>query len=462
MIEYTMAEKYIPRDMDLYLLKWKETKNHLPLLVKGARQVGKSETIYRFGKKNYKYCLYIDFTGIYADLFIGAYENIAHGGSVTAAIKDVAAKLDLDFVVCSDAIIILDEIQEYKKIFEGFKTIYHELNCDIIMTGSCLRQEEMSFDPIGAYNEVTMYPISFKEYANYKGMLKTLESLVYSESELNSLYSLYRTYCLVGGYPKAIVTYECGGDLDGYFDGLLTKLYREFSSRMSNVDSVRFKHLLRSIIAVLIREKRGNPRNIETLSEITRQYNSMRLSKKEVMQGVVWLLSANILTEIDKYDFTRDEVFPNERLYITDVGLCNYIGRLNRISTDTLTGMLAETFVNACFCYNKIGNSCMLGSVCFGVTEHGELDFVLGWLGGHELCGVEVKAGDADAKTLKDLLRNGKLTSSILFRGEGNVSCSGNNAILPIFCASIMDRHIIEHLQDKIEKSASLNKLDEF
>ena len=101
---------YLKRKIDSFLLEWK-ARNHLPLLVKGARQVGKTESIIHFGKANYSSLVYVNFVEK------PKFKTIVSGGYDAESIVREMTNLDASFkIVPNDTLIVFDEIQEFPDI----------------------------------------------------------------------------------------------------------------------------------------------------------------------------------------------------------------------------------------------------------------------------------------------------------------------------------------------------------
>lgn len=440
---------YIKRDMDTYLERWKQTnEQHLILLVQGARQVGKTETIKHFGETQYRNCVYIEINQNHTDLFSELYTQVTHGMiTLLQAVEKYAAVFQVGFSNDHHTLLIIDEIQYGDGIFAELKKFRASLSCDIIVTGSYLGQVKQGFIPIGAFQTVTMYPVSFLEYLQFVGRPNLIRTLKYTEEEREWLYQQYTRYCTVGGYPQAIITDLSGGNVYDYFEELIEHLRQEYAPKMDLVDLRKISVMLQSVISIISREKKGYKRIVEDISKITAQHSFIRLSTAEVNRCLGWLLEAHLINEVGKYDFSKGVREPGERFYVTDVGLCNYYCIRSGLNRATTAGLVAEAFVNACFVYNELNKSMVDRMICFGIDANYELDFYMQRQVILDRIGVEVKAGSNSGKSLQHLLNNGSLDKAVYFRGSGGFGCNGNLITMPIFCAAIFNVDLIGEVQ---------------
>ena len=191
------------------LIEWKESDERKPLIVLGARQVGKTYSLLDFGKQHYKYVAYIncDENEQAKNLFVQDY-NMERVLFAIAAIAGVP-------VVPGDTLIILDEIQELQKGLASLKYFcenapeYHVCVAGSLL-GITLRHGE-SF-PVGKVDMIRMFPMSFTEFLIARGRNLMAEQLQkknwYMLTGLHlTLVQMLREYYLVGGMPEVVKTY---------------------------------------------------------------------------------------------------------------------------------------------------------------------------------------------------------------------------------------------------------------
>lgn len=195
------------------LIQWKQSKNRKPLIVHGARQVGKTYIIKEFGKKYYDNLIYVNFeTNKELSLQIG--DNIDA--------QYIINKLELFYqekITPEKTLIFFDEIQANERALTALKYFCEQANeYHIIAAGSLLgiaiNRENYSF-PVGKVQMLTMYPLSFKEFLiaiERKNLIdeiqKHFENNEKMDQDIHALcLKLYRTYLIVGGMPEVIQTY---------------------------------------------------------------------------------------------------------------------------------------------------------------------------------------------------------------------------------------------------------------
>ena len=204
---------YLKRKIDCFLKRWKEDKEHKPLIVKGARQVGKTESILHFAKENYSNIIYINFA------LEKKYTKILDDGyDVDSIIKNITlVNSSIDFQE-RETIIIFDEIQEYPDIATTLKSFKIDGRYDVICSGSMLgiNYNRIHSNSVGYKTDYEMYSLDFEEFLWAKGYndenIKDIfnhmvELKPFSDNQLRVYKSLFLDYCVLGGMPDVVRTY---------------------------------------------------------------------------------------------------------------------------------------------------------------------------------------------------------------------------------------------------------------
>ena len=191
------------------LIKWKNSKNRKPLILKGARQVGKTYILQKFGQENYENVAYFNFDhdrNLY-DLF-----------EDTKDPKRILEQLAFSFgkaIIPGKTLIFFDEIQACERALTSLKyfaesnTKYHVVAAGSLL-GIAINRQKYSF-PVGKVKMLTLYPLDFEEFlwALDKKDLANMIRQAFSEDKEFSLHSLaneyYRLYLVIGGMPRAIL-----------------------------------------------------------------------------------------------------------------------------------------------------------------------------------------------------------------------------------------------------------------
>ena len=207
------------------LIKWKNKRNRKPLIIHGARQVGKTWIMKEFGKQYYENCVYISF------------DNNARMASVFDLdydIERIISALKIESTCnfkAENTLLIFDEIQEVPKAMTALKYFYENApEYSIVAAGSLLGMalhKGTSF-PVGKVDFLNLYPLSFREFLMAVGEEKLAELLIQRDYELLNVFhgkytDLLRKYYYVGGMPEAVQTFVDTDD---------TKEVREIQKRL--------------------------------------------------------------------------------------------------------------------------------------------------------------------------------------------------------------------------------------
>lgn len=205
----------LKRKIDVFLQEWKN-REHNPLIIKGARQIGKTTSIMEFAKKNYESVIEINFVSNpeYIQIFKGGFD-------VDSIILELSIlNPNLKFIP-NNTIIFFDEVQEYMDATTSLKFFALDKRFDVICSGSSPIVNDAS---IGFKEDYTMYSLDFEEFLWAKGyedniintlMNNILELKPYSDLVLEKMNSLFMEYILTGGMPKIVSTYISQGNYSG-------------------------------------------------------------------------------------------------------------------------------------------------------------------------------------------------------------------------------------------------------
>lgn len=201
---------YLKRKIDKYLFDWKANPSHKPLIVKGARQVGKTKSIEVFATQNYESIIEINFVEepIYKQI-------VEDGYSPEAIIKNISRINPKAKFIKNKTLIFFDEIQEFPDITTALKFFSIDGNYDVICSGSLLgiHYKEITSISVGYKTEFEMRSLDFEEFLWALGyddsirndMLSHMQSFApFSESVLRIYNDLFLDYCIVGGMPGVV------------------------------------------------------------------------------------------------------------------------------------------------------------------------------------------------------------------------------------------------------------------
>lgn len=404
MQDTSYIERFIEKDFHDWKDNWADSRT---LLVKGCRQVGKTTSVRHFAGENYKYVIYVD---VRSETDLSILESASESNVVERLTAFCEAHPEMHaFINSPDTVLILDEVQESKAIYERIRTFNRSLDCHVIFTGSNLKLAQDYFQPAGDCISMTMYPLSFEEYINYFGGYEYYQKNSISticKEKYQWFQDLYSVYLRVGGYPEIFKSYVNGKQLDMQFEVLLDSFKSELRTRTAEIcDFDKIDTMFYTICEVLCREKKGNARIVEVTSKLTEQAASKRISTKECNNILSWLQSANIINFCDKKDLATGELYSSERFYFEDLGLFCYLCRKYQIDA-------------------------------FAVKNQYELDFIVTSKIDRQTYGIEVKAGNNTAISLKKMLQTKDIDFAILAKGDAKVGEKEKIYTLPIFLVS--------------------------
>ncbi len=204
------------------LLKWKENPRRMPLLLYGARQVGKTYTALSFGKRHYKNTVYFNMedSSEIAAIFERNFDT-------ERIIRELSAKSGQS-IFPEDTLIIFDEIQACERALTSLKYFceknegYHIIAAGSLL-GVAVKREKYSF-PVGKVDMLNMYPLDFEEFLWVLGKKDICELIRKSYETISPMslhdtaMDLYKTYLVVGGMPKAVLDYVETNDFNFVID----------------------------------------------------------------------------------------------------------------------------------------------------------------------------------------------------------------------------------------------------
>lgn len=425
--------------MSKKLLEWKNNKEKTPLIIYGARQVGKTYTILSFGKQNYKNVVYINFEDN-----IEISKIFEQDLEITRIIKELSVKLGVT-ILEEDTLIFFDEIQACERALTSLK-YFAESNWkyNIIATGSLLgmaiNRKKYSF-PVGKVKMLTLYPLDFEEFLwalEKRELAKMIRESFIQDKEL-SIHNLaneyYRLYLAIGGMPKAILEYKDKQDMD-FVTAILKDINNSYIADMAkyatSTETTKIMSVYNIISAQLAKENKKF------------QYKLIKSGARayEYETAINWLNAPGIINQCTKVKegklplsaFIEPESF---KTYMGDVGLlCNKFGIPTNIvivensNMNNFKGALAENYV----CNSLV--QCGLKPYYWESNGKAEVDFVVQDKNGN-IIPIEVKSSiHTRSKSLNVFKSLYKIPYSIRistknFGYENNIKCI---PLYSVFC----------------------------
>ena len=374
------------------LLKWKESKYRKPLILKGARQIGKTYILKQFGEENYEGVAYFNFDHD---------EDLQNIFVNTKSPKRILEQLSFIYgkaILPEKTLIIFDEIQECPNALNSLKYFQEEANeYHIACAGSLLgiRLSHTSF-PVGKVDFLNMYPMTFSEFliadncenlVEYMKSIKTIEKI--PEIFFNQLEEKLKAYFIIGGMPEAVNVWvnEKNIELVNHVQENILRAYEsDFSKHTQNSEANKISLIWNSIPSQLAKE------NKKFLYQVIKEGARAR----EYENALNWLNDANLIYKI--YNITKPD-FPLKayhdlssfKIYMNDVGLLRRMANLDSkivIEGDRLfeefKGAFTENYILTMlnYVFDEVPN--------YFTFDRNEIDFVIQYK--NKIIPIEVKS----------------------------------------------------------------------
>ena len=415
------------------LIEWKNSKYRKPLILKGARQVGKTYLLKQFGKENYDGVAYFNFD--HDENLYNLFVNTKDPKRILEQLAFIYGKA----ILPGKTLIIFDEIQECPNALNSLKYFQEEANeYHLVCAGSLLgiRLSHTSF-PVGKVEFLNMYPMSFTEFLkadNCENLVKYMDSInrieAIPEIFSNQLEEKLKAYFIIGGMPEAVYSWVNDKDIEQVNqiqENILKAYESDFSKHTQNSEANKISLIWNSIPSQLAKE------NKKFLYQVVKEGARAR----EYENALNWLNDANLIYKIynvKKPDFPLKAYhdLSSFKIYMNDVGLLRKMANLD--SRIVIEGnKLFEEFKGA-FAENYVLN--ML-NVIFDNTpnyftfDRHEIDFII--QNKNEIIPIEVKSGNAvNSNSLTKYNEKYKPTKSIRL-SLNNLKQDGNILNIPLY-----------------------------
>lgn len=377
------------------LKHWKQSEWRKPLVIQGARQVGKTWIMREFGRREYQHTAYLSFvdTPHAASIFEGGYdvEGVMQAISLMTGVP----------VEPGNTLVVLDEIQECERALNALKFLrenapqYHIMAAGSLL-GVAVRQRQMSF-PVGQVDFLHLHPLNFREFLAALGEENLVETLEKANEKLlrvihGKLVNRLKEYLYVGGMPEVVSIYARSRDFSEVRRVQLQIIQgyeNDFSKYTAPRDVPRIHAVWNSVPIQLARENR----------KFVYKYLGEGARAREYEMAVEWLILCGLLHRVRRISKPGVPLAAYEspnafKLYGIDCGLLGAMARLdsrsmveNNAIFEEFKGALTEQFV-----LQELLSSTDW-KLAYWEPENGmaEVDFVA--QAGNEVIPIEVKAG---------------------------------------------------------------------
>lgn len=400
------------------LIAWKSSRNRKPLILKGARQVGKTWLMKEFGKTYYDNTAYFNFDE--TDDLRAIFETSKDPHRIVELLSMIADEK----ILPEKTLIILDEIQECPEALNTLKYFKEKANdYHVIAAGSLLGTllaQPKSY-PVGMVNLLHLYPLTFDEFLNATDpALYTYYCSIEKEQPIlelfhNRLLEAYNNYLIIGGMPECVAAWIDSKDpaaVAAIQRDLIEIYENDFSKHNGSINSGRILMVFRSIVSQLAK---ANEKFM---------YSAVRESARarDFEEAIEWLVSAGMLNRVFNVSkpehplpaFDKRDQF---KLFVFDTGLLKQMAGIDNdailLQSDyQFKGPLTENYVLQQLCDQ------------FDVAPHyfsdknSEIDFLLQV--GTDIVPIEVKAGeDRSAPSFRKYIDKYHPTHAIRFSKRG-------------------------------------------
>lgn len=440
----------LKRKIDGKLSSWKADPNRMPLIVKGARQIGKTASILNFAKSNYKHIVEINFVlqKQYKDIFDDGFE-------VDTILKNISLKNPSFEFVAGETLIFFDEIQACINCATSLKSFRLDGRFDVICSGSLMgiNYNEIESNSVGNKEDYDMHSMDFEEFLWAKGYSEEqIENLYrhmadlqpFSESELRVMFENFKEYTVLGGMPAIVNSFIVNKNYSGTLKmqrQILLDYEEDITKYAHGLDHGKILSVYRKIPVFLGKENKKFQ-----ISKIEKGSRS-----REYIGTIEWLNDAGIINlcyclEQPELPLKGNYQPDNYRIYYRDTGLL--IGALDEEAQEDLRANKNFNTYKGAIYENIIGDMLVKQGyqLYFYKNEKGtvEMDFFI--RDSRSLIPVEVKATDGATASLNALIEKEKYADirygiKLCYK---NIGFNGKFYTFPYFLTFLLKRFVKE------------------
>lgn len=439
---------YLRRKIDDYLLAWRNREDKLPLIVKGARQIGKTESIFHFAQKNYENIVSINF------VLEPKYKTILSDGyEVNEIIKNISLLDPSKKFIQGKTLIIFDELQEVPDIATSLKAFKLDGRFDVICSGSLLgiNYKKIHSNSVGYKTDYEMFSMDFEEFLWAKGyteihidnLLKHMQDGVpFSDTELAVYKKLFLDFCVLGGMPAVVKKYIETGTFSETLEiqrQIQLDYEEDIRKYAEGLDQTKIVSIYRNVPAQLAKENKKFQ-----LSKIDKKARS-----REYMGCITWLEDAGVISICYCLNYPELPLKGNYdeskyKIYYPDTGLL--IASLDEEAQEDLRanknlgvykGALYENFVAEAFIKQGLG-------LYYYKKESATLEEDFFVRTKDELVPVEVKANNNRSRSLRKLISSDSYSDIHwgIKLADSNVGIEDGICTFPYFCTFLLKKYL--------------------
>lgn len=439
---------YLRRKIDKFLEEWKNNEDRKPLIIKGARQIGKTESIKHFAEDNYSNFIEINFVEE------PKYKGIIADGYKTDDIIKNISRINTEWkFIPGETLIFFDELQEFPEIATALKFFKQDGRFDVICSGSLLgiHYKKIESNSVGYKTDYQMNSLDFEEFLWAKGyddsviedMLSHMKELKpFNVLELSVFESLFLDYCILGGLPEVIKEYIKKNTFEGSLllqRQLMSDYEEDIRKYADGVDQTRILNVFRNIVPQLAKENKK--------FQISKVASGARF--KDYRGCIEWLEDAGLINIAYCLNFPELPLKGNYdeekyKIYLFDTGIL--VAQLDDEAQDDLRANKNLGVYKGALYENIVGEALVKQgySLYYYKRDDGRLEQDFFVRDTQSLIPVEVKATNGTAKSLATLIDSEKYADikyGIKFI-KGNIGYNDKFYTFPYFCAFLLKRYL--------------------
>ena len=441
---------YLKRKVDAFLAAWKADPDRKPLIIKGSRQIGKTESVLHFASANYESVIEINF--VRDEKYKGI---IADGYDAASIIKNISLIDPSKKFLPGKTLIFFDEITEFPEIATALKFFCIDARFDVICSGSMLgvNYRKIESNSVGYKKDYEMFSMDFEEFLWAKGYGEdTVKSMLshmaefkpYSPLEMEVYHTLFLDFNVLGGMPAVVKEYIQRGTFEGSLDTqkqLIADYKEDIRKYASGVDQTRIINVFNRVAPQLARENKK--------FQISKVAPGARF--RDYRGCAEWLADAGMVNICYCMEFPELPLGGNFaadvfKLYFADTGLL--VSMLDEESQEDLRANKNLGVYKGALYENMVGEALVKqGYRLFYYKRDDstlETDFFI--RSAASLIPIEVKAKDGRAKSMKTLISSDHYPDI-----RYGFKLSGNNIghedriyTFPYFCAFLLKRFMTD------------------
>lgn len=445
-----MDNKLLKRKVDADLIAWKNNPDRKPLIIKGARQIGKTRSVEWFASQNYKSVILINFVEQ------KKYRNIFDDGfEVDAILKNISLLNPEYEFIPGETLFFFDELQACPNCATSLKFFKLDGRFDVICSGSLMgiNYKEIESNSVGYKDDYEMHSMDFEEFLWAKGYSEDFVEGLYGQMlhlqplsalQMDVLLSLFRDYVIIGGMPEVVDTYIKNKNFSGTL-GIQKQLLKDYEEDITKyverLDKAKVKAVYNRISTFLAKENKR--------FQITKIAKSAR--NRDYIGCVEWLADAGVINIC--YCMNQPEL-PLKgnydpklyKIYFKDTGLL--IASLDEEAQEDLRANKNLGTYKGAIYENIVGDMLVKQGYRLFYYSHDkpalEMDFFV--RDADSLVPIEVKANDGATASLNNLLKDDKYPDVKygIKLGYKNIGFNGKFYTFPYFLTFLLRRFLSE------------------